>query len=75
MTTHSVTIDAIRPWFDEAIALFGSERCLAASNFPVDGAFTTYDELMRTYLDVIGAHGAAAVSAVFAGNAERIYRI
>jgi hypothetical protein len=30
---------------------------------------------MRTYLAVLGEHGDAAVSAVFADNAERIYRI
>lgn len=75
MTTHTVTVDAARPWFDEAIALFGVERCLVASNFPVDGAFGSYDELMRSYLAIVGAHGDAAIGAVFAGNAERIYRI
>lgn len=75
MTTHTVTVDAVRPWFDEAIALFGADRCLAASNFPVDGAFGSYDELMRTYLAIIGEYGEAAVSAVFADNAERIYRL
>jgi L-fuconolactonase len=75
MTTHTLTVDAVRPWFDETIALFGLERCLAGSNFPVDGAFGTFDQLMRSYLAIIGEHGDAAMSAVFADNAERIYRI
>lgn len=75
MTTHSVSVEAVRPWFAETIELFGVERCLAGSNFPVDGAFGTFDELMRSYLAIVGEHGEAAVGAVFAGNAERIYRI
>ena len=75
MTTHSVAAVDVRPWFDETIALFGIDRCLAGSNFPVDGAFGTFDELMRSYLDIVRELGEEAVAAVFAANAERVYRI
>ena len=75
MATHTLDLDAVHPWFDEVLATFGTGRCLVGSNFPVDGVFGSFDQLMGIYLAVVDAHGDAAVEAVFAANAERIYGI
>ncbi|HWD05842.1 MAG TPA: amidohydrolase family protein [Kribbella sp.] len=75
MFTHTTDLAAVRPWCDELIELFGSERVLVGSNFPVDGVFGSFDSMMAAYLEIIGAHGDAAVGAAFAANAERIYGI
>jgi predicted TIM-barrel fold metal-dependent hydrolase len=75
MTTHSLESDSNRRWLDDALDIFGVERCLAGTNMPVDGVFGSVDTLMQNLLDTVDARGDGAVDAVFAGNAERVYRI
>jgi predicted TIM-barrel fold metal-dependent hydrolase len=75
MFTHTADVGAVRPWLDEIVGIFGTDRCLVGSNFPVDGVFGAFDDVMASYLEVVGAYGDAAVEAVFAGNAERVYGI
>ncbi len=56
----------------ETLALFGAERCLFGSNFPIEKLWTSYPEL-------IGAHRAAvpagAADHVFSHTARRVYRL
>jgi predicted TIM-barrel fold metal-dependent hydrolase len=56
----------------ETLALFGPERCLFGSNFPIEKLWTSYGEL-------IAAHRAAvpetAHRAVFNETARRVYRL
>jgi predicted TIM-barrel fold metal-dependent hydrolase len=70
-----VDAGAIRPWIDDTIEIFGVDRCLAGSNFPVDGVFGTFDELINSLAEVIGAHGEDALRKIFADNAARVYGI
>ena len=64
--------DHIRFIISETLALFGPERCLFGSNFPIEKLWTTYPEL-------IGAHRAAvpigAANHVFNETARRVYRL
>ena len=75
MTTHTLGAGVNRPWLEEALDIFGVQRCLAGTNMPVDGVFGGVDALMQTYVDVLGQRGQGAVEAVLATNAERVYRI
>jgi L-fuconolactonase len=75
MTTHTLDAGVNRPWLEETLDIFGVRRCLAGTNMPVDGVFGGVDSLMQTYLDVLGSRGPAAIEAVLATNAERVYRI
>ena len=56
----------------ETLALFGAERCLFGSNFPIEKLWTTYAAL-------VGAHRAAVPAAshehVFNKTARRVYRL
>ena len=36
----------------EAINIFGVERCMFASNFPVDSLCATFDEIFNTFKEV-----------------------
>lgn len=54
---------------------FGPDRCLFGSNFPVDGLHRGYAEIVEATLEAVGAYGAAAVEAVFAGTARRFYAL
>jgi L-fuconolactonase len=75
MATHSPEVDAVGPWFRDAVDLFGADRCLVGSNFPVDGVFGSFDAVLGAYLTVLELYGDEAVAAMFAGNTERVYRI
>ena len=39
------SVDAFAPWLEYAIEAFGVDRCMFASNFPVDSMYGTFDEL------------------------------
>jgi L-fuconolactonase len=74
MPLGSIAVDVLAPWLEHTIDAFGVDRCLFASNFPVDGMHGTLDELYTSYSAVTSGVGAAARDKLFAANAERIYR-
>jgi predicted TIM-barrel fold metal-dependent hydrolase len=74
MPLQSVGVDALAPWLEYAIEAFGVDRCMFASNFPVDAQFGTFDELYTTFSDVTAVLDSEARDKLFAGNAERVYR-
>ncbi|VWC35431.1 putative amidohydrolase [Burkholderia stagnalis] len=59
----------------EAIAIFGWERCLFASNFPVAGLRVTYPALLRTFAAALADLDDGARRAIWHDNAIRVYRI
>ena len=61
----------------ETIAIFGAERCMFASNFPVAGLRVGYPTLLRTMSAAMARMnlGEAARRAIWHDNAIRIYRI
>jgi L-fuconolactonase len=75
MPLGSMTTAAFEPWVAGAIEAFGPERCMFASNFPVDGIHGTLDELWSTYSELTATCDKAERDLLFAGTAERIYRI
>ncbi|MGW8270947.1 MAG: amidohydrolase family protein, partial [Burkholderiales bacterium] len=63
------------PIVDAVIEDFGVERCMFASNYPVDGLVATYDTIMGGFKVIVAARPEAARRALFHDNAARIYRI
>jgi len=59
----------------EAIAIFGIERCMFASNFPVAGLRVDYDTLVRSVARMVSGFSAERRHAFFVGNAARFYRL
>ncbi len=59
----------------ETVALFGPERCLFGSNFPIEKLWTTYPHLMAAYRKALAPLGAAAEAAIFQDTATRIYQL
>ena len=74
MPLGSMDADALRPWLEPAIEAFGVDRCMFASNFPVDGMHGTFDELYTTFAAVTSGLDDEARDKLFAANAERVYR-
>lgn len=57
------------------IALFGPQRCMFASNFPVDSLCGAFDTIYGGFDAITRDFSAAEREAMFAGNAIRIYAI
>jgi predicted TIM-barrel fold metal-dependent hydrolase len=74
MPLGEVSVEAFAPWVGFALDAFGAHRCLFASNFPVDGMHATFDELYSVYAALVADVGDDAREALFATNAERVYR-
>jgi predicted TIM-barrel fold metal-dependent hydrolase len=74
MPLGSMSVEAYAPWVEHAIELFGTDRCMFASNFPVDGMHGTFDELYATFSVLTSGLDDGPRDRLFAANAERIYR-
>jgi predicted TIM-barrel fold metal-dependent hydrolase len=64
-----------RPWIETCITLFGAERCLFESNFPVEKMGIGYAALWNAFKRIAAGASAAEKRALFAGTAERVYRL
>jgi predicted TIM-barrel fold metal-dependent hydrolase len=69
------TVDSIRPFVLQAIEAFGVDRCMFASNFPVDKLFSSYDDVFNAFKSVTHDFSPDERRALFHGNAERVYRL
>jgi predicted TIM-barrel fold metal-dependent hydrolase len=74
MPFGSMRVDAFAPWLEHAIETFGVDRCMFASNFPVDSMYGTFDELYATFSAVTHGLEIDSRGKLFATNAERVYR-
>jgi predicted TIM-barrel fold metal-dependent hydrolase len=75
MPLGSMAPEALRPWVEHAIDVFGVDRCMFASNFPVDGMHGTLDELFTSFTELTAGCSDDERDQLFAGNAERVYRL
>jgi len=74
MPLMSMHVEALAPWLEYAIEAFGVDRCMFASNFPVDAMYGTFDDLYATFSTVAEGLGRESCGKLFADNAERVYR-
>jgi predicted TIM-barrel fold metal-dependent hydrolase len=59
----------------EAIDIFGVERCMFASNFPVDGLRVTFGRMFDDYKRMTRDFPARERRGLFHDNAARFYRL
>lgn len=69
------TIDSIRPWILTCVDVFGPDRCMLGTNWPVDRLFGTYVDLVAAYREVVAELAPAERAAVLGGTARRLYRL
>jgi predicted TIM-barrel fold metal-dependent hydrolase len=69
------TVDSIRPWVETAIEAFGTERAFFGTNWPVDRMRSSYGDVLDAYWEIIQAYSPAERTALWSGNAERIFRL
>lgn len=75
MPFQSMDADVLAPWLEYAVSAFGVDRCMFASNFPVDSVYGSFDELYETFCTVTKDLDSESRAQLFADNAERVYRI
>ena len=75
MGDNSWTVESIRPYVEKCIELFGTERSLFATNWPVDSLWSTYGEVVNAFREITNGLTDAEIDALFSGNSERIYNI
>jgi predicted TIM-barrel fold metal-dependent hydrolase len=64
-----------RPVIRETLALFGPERCLFGSNFPIEKLWTDYKSIVAAVNGALTELTRAERDAVFYANAVRLYRL
>jgi predicted TIM-barrel fold metal-dependent hydrolase len=75
MFDHHWSIDSLRTRVLEALDCLGSDRCMFASNFPIDGLHAGYAALWHAYASILEGASAAERAALFCDNARRYYRL
>lgn len=64
-----------RPYIEPCFELFGPERCMVSSNFPVEKAGVTFGALWNMYKLLVSGASPDEKMQIFSGSARRIYRI
>jgi predicted TIM-barrel fold metal-dependent hydrolase len=59
----------------ETVGLFGAERCVFGSNFPIEKLWCSYGELIHSYRTAIAELPGAARASIMRTTAERLYRL
>ncbi len=75
MLDQKWTVDSIRPFVLDTIETAGINKCMFASNFPVDSLFSDYETVWRAYDEITADFSEEERAALFHGNAEKHYRI
>ncbi len=75
MVDHAWTVDSLRPWVLAGIEAFGTERCFFGTNWPVDRLFSSYGDVLDAYWELIADFTPEEQTALFSGNAKRIFRV
>jgi predicted TIM-barrel fold metal-dependent hydrolase len=64
-----------KPYIETCIESFGADRCMFASNFPIDSSTGTYSSLWNAFKLLAAGATPAEKTALFSGTAARVYRI
>jgi L-fuconolactonase len=72
---HRWTVDDLRPFVAAAIELFGPERLMLGSDWPVCLLAGGYGEIRAAMLDALGPLSATERAAILGDTATRVYRL
>ena len=66
---------AWRPWLETSIELFGADRCMFESNFPVQKRWSSYLVTWNAFKRIAAGASGGEKAALFAGTAARVYGV
>jgi predicted TIM-barrel fold metal-dependent hydrolase len=72
---HRLDPELIKWMSPETVAMFGADRCLWGSNYPIEKLWTSYAALMDAHRTAAGGLSASEQTAIFNETAERVYRL
>lgn len=75
MLDQTWVADSIAPFVLDTIDILGVDRCMFASNFPVDSLFSDYATVWNAYDEITVDFTDEERSKLFRTNAEKYYRI
>ncbi|WP_250454607.1 amidohydrolase family protein [Caballeronia sp. ATUFL_M2_KS44] len=64
-----------RPYIETCIELFGAERCMFESNFPVEKMGSSYVTLWNCFKRITAAASASEKASLYSDTARRVYRL
>jgi predicted TIM-barrel fold metal-dependent hydrolase len=67
--------EALGPWVGTALRIFGPNRSMFATHFPVDRLLWSFDELVQSVSAIVADRSADEQEAFFSGCARRVYRL
>ena len=74
-TNSAVLATKWKPWIETTIELFGVQRCMFESNFPVDKTTASYDTIWNAFKRITAGASADEKAALYAGVARKVYRL
>ncbi|MDA9476772.1 hypothetical protein XI03_20130 [Bradyrhizobium sp. CCBAU 65884] len=69
------TVASIRPFVLKTIDYFGVDRCMFASNFPVDKIYASFDRIYEAFFEIVKDLSDTDKKKIFHDNALRVYRL
>jgi predicted TIM-barrel fold metal-dependent hydrolase len=75
MFDRTWSVESFRPWVLECIEAFSPARVMFGTNWPLDRLASSYPDLINAYDALIAGFDVQDRKAMFAGNAERVFRI
>jgi predicted TIM-barrel fold metal-dependent hydrolase len=66
---------AWKPWMESCIEMFGANRCMFESNFPVDKGSYPYSNGWNAFKRLTASASPAEREALFRGTANKVYRL
>jgi predicted TIM-barrel fold metal-dependent hydrolase len=75
MFHHDWTAELIRPFVLDTVEIFGTGRCMFASNFPVDKLHADYRAIWQAFEQITADFSPQERRALFRDNAARFYRL
>ncbi|WFU42203.1 amidohydrolase family protein [Bradyrhizobium sp. CB82] len=69
------TVASIRPFVLKTIDYFGADRCMFASNFPVDKIYASFDRIYEAFFEIVKDLSDTDKKKLFHDNALRVYRL
>ena len=72
---HACRTDVMAPIIKETVAMFGADRCVYGSNFPIEKLWTDYRTFYRTFREAIDHLPERDQRAILHDTAARLYRI
>src|SRR6185437_5982565 len=72
---HACRADVMEPIIEATVQIFGADRCLYGSNFPIEKLWTDYATLYRTFRHSLKHLSESEQGAILYGTASRLYHI